>query len=142
MEINKVHDGDTIEVSRKGREVDVRFYGIDCPEKDQPYGMTAKKYVSRMIQDRDVEVEPSGEDQYGRVIGLVYVDGKLLNEALIMNGFAWVYDRYCNKRICDKWKRLEKKAREANGYANNFVNRKSEKSGSPLRQESTGGYNL
>ena len=40
--VDKVHDGDTIEVTRKGREVDIRFYGIDCPESDQPYGIEAK----------------------------------------------------------------------------------------------------
>ena len=113
-QVKKIHDGDTIKAIWKGREVNVRFYGIDCPEKDQPYGMQAKKYVSEMIRGRDVEVEPTGQpDKYGRVLGLVYVDGKLLNEALIINGLAWVYDRYCHKRVCDKWNRLERQARRA-----------------------------
>ena len=57
--VDKVHDGDTIQVFRKGREVDIRFYGIDCPEKDQPYGMKAKRYVSRMCKGKTVEVVPS-----------------------------------------------------------------------------------
>lgn len=111
--IDKVHDGDTFEVTRKGREVDVRFYGIDCPEKDQPYGIEAKRFVQKMCRGKTVDVVPSGQDRYGRVIGLIYIDGKILNEALIQNGLAWVYDRYCNKRICDKWDRLEKNARQA-----------------------------
>jgi endonuclease YncB( thermonuclease family) len=66
--VDKVHDGDTIEVTRKGREFDIRFYGIDCPEKDQPYGMEAKRFVQRMCRGRTVEVVPSGQDRYGRVI--------------------------------------------------------------------------
>ena len=111
--VDKVHDGDTIEVTRKGREIDIRFYGIDCPEKDQPYGIKAKRFVQRMVKNRTVDIVPSGQDRYGRVIGLIYVDGKILNEALVMNGFAWVYDRYCHKRICDKWDRLERNARQA-----------------------------
>ncbi len=61
-----------------------------------------------------MDVVPSGQDRYGRVIGLIYIDGKILNEALIMNGYAWVYDRYCNKRICDKWQQLQRQARKAN----------------------------
>jgi hypothetical protein len=30
-----------------------------------------------------------------------------------MNGYAWVYDRYCHKRICGKWRRLERQAKQA-----------------------------
>lgn len=111
--VDKVHDGDTIEVTRKGREVDIRFYGIDSPEKDQPYGIKAKRFVKKMVNGRTVDIVPSGQDRYGRVIGLIYIDGKILNEALVINGLAWVYDRYCNKRICDKWQRLERQARQA-----------------------------
>jgi len=35
----------------------------------------------------------------------------LVNEAIIKNGFAWVYQKYCNKPICQKWLALEKEAR-------------------------------
>jgi len=111
--VDKVHDGDTIEVTRKGREIDVRFYGIDCPEKDQPSGIKAKRFVQKMVNGRTVDIVPSGQDRYGRVIGLIYINGKILNEALVINGLAWVYDRYCNKRICDKWQRLQGQARKA-----------------------------
>jgi len=111
--VDKVHDCDTIEITRKGREVNGRFYGIDCPEKDQPYGMQVKRFVKKMCRGKNVDVVPSGQDWHGRVIGLIYVDGKVLNEALVINGLPWVYGRYCHKRICDKWKQMERKARQA-----------------------------
>ena len=103
--VQQVHDGDTIEVIRKGPEVDVRFYGNDCPEKDQPYGMKAKRFVKRMCRGKIIDVQSHGQDCYGRIIGMIYINGKSLNEALVINGLAWVYDRYCNKRICDNWQR-------------------------------------
>ena len=31
-------DGDTISVLQHDREVKIRLFGIDCPEKDQPFG--------------------------------------------------------------------------------------------------------
>ena len=60
--IDKVHDGDTIEITRKGREVDVRFYGIDCPEKDQLYGMKAKRFFQKMCRCKAVDVDLSGQN--------------------------------------------------------------------------------
>ena len=45
--VDKLHDGETFEVTRKGREIDVGFSGIDCPEKDQPYGMLAQNFVKK-----------------------------------------------------------------------------------------------
>ncbi len=51
--VDKVHDGDTFEVTRKGREIDVRFYGIDCPEKDQPYGVEDKRFVQKMCRGQN-----------------------------------------------------------------------------------------
>lgn len=51
--VDKVHDGDTIEVSSNGRMFNICLYGIDCPEKDQPFGMKAKRYVSRMCKGKN-----------------------------------------------------------------------------------------
>ena len=37
-----VSDGDTIKVMREGRAVKIRLHGINCSEKEQPYGPRAK----------------------------------------------------------------------------------------------------
>jgi len=39
-------DGDTIDVLHNGKTERVRLYGIDCPEKKQPYGKKAKWFTS------------------------------------------------------------------------------------------------
>ena len=41
-----VQDGDTLEVMNGGRAVRIRLAGIDCPEKNQAFGMQAKRFAS------------------------------------------------------------------------------------------------
>jgi len=57
-------------------------------------------------------VSPVTTDRYGRTVGLVYTDGKCLNEQLIKSGFAWLYKQYCNQSMCSDWQRLEQAARD------------------------------
>ena len=89
-----IRDGDTIEVLRGGKEVAVRLYGIDTPESAQPYGGKAERFVFRLVDKGDhiVEVDPVDRNHYGRVVGLVYIDGDgdCLNEELVRSGHAWI----------------------------------------------------
>ena len=41
-----ISDGDTISVLHDGRAEKVRLYGIDAPEKGQPFTNRAKQFVS------------------------------------------------------------------------------------------------
>ena len=110
-----IRDGDTIEVLRGGKEVAVRLYGIDTPESAQPYGGKAERFVSRLVGKGDliVEVDPVDKDRYGRIVGMVYVDGdgECVNEELVRSGHAWVYDQYCQIQDCNLWQKLERKAK-------------------------------
>ena len=36
--VTAVKDGDTIEMLVNGKPLRIRLYGIDCPEKGQPFG--------------------------------------------------------------------------------------------------------
>jgi micrococcal nuclease len=44
-------------------------------------------------------------------VGIVAVDGKLLNRALIEAGMAWVYEKYCTQTECSVWRRLQEKVK-------------------------------
>ena len=107
-----VSDGDTIKVMRAGRAVKVRFHGIDCPERKQPYGTRAKQYTSEMAFGNEVEVRIKTTDRYGRIVGEVILpDGISLNKELVYVGLAWWYRKYApNDRTL---KALEAGAREA-----------------------------
>jgi len=107
-----VSDGDTITVLHSFHHEKIRLYGIDTPEKNQDYGQKAKDLTSALVAGRNVDVETKEVDRYGRTVGLVSVDGKSLNELIVQNGYAWVYQQYCKERFCSDWIRLEEKARQ------------------------------
>ncbi len=112
--VYQVLDGDSIRVRRGKTSVEVRLYGVDAPEYDQPYGSAARKYVTAQIQGKRVTVTPKDTDHYGRTVAWVEGNGKSVNEGLVQNGYAWVYTRYCIDKIrCNTLKKLEWKARRA-----------------------------
>lgn len=90
-----ITDGDTVVVLKGNSQVDVRLYGIDCPEKGQPYGHRAKEFTSDMAALKNVEVKIKDIDRYERTVALVYIegDGECLNEELIKAGYTWVYEK-------------------------------------------------
>jgi len=105
-----VADGDTLTVLDPQKyQHKIRLHGIDAPEKHQPYGTVAKQDLSRLTFGKNVRVEVTGKDRYGRKIGKVYVltgekyrdqNGKIahvatnVNRQLIQQGSAWHYVRY------------------------------------------------
>jgi micrococcal nuclease len=64
-----------------------------------------------MVYGKAVEVKTKYTDRYGRIVGIVTIDGHSLNEALIKNGLAWVYRKYCKETFCEDWIDLEAVAR-------------------------------
>ena len=94
-EVINVTDGDTIKILTSERQqIKVRLYGIDAPEKKQPYGTAAKLYLADLIAGKTVQIEKRGKDRYKRVLGIAYLDGKDVNEILVLNGYAWAFTKY------------------------------------------------
>jgi micrococcal nuclease len=106
-----VSDGDTITVMHDGRGEKIRLYGIDCPESGQAFGKKAKQLTSQLIFNKQVNVEPTAIDKYGRTVAFIKLGEMCLNEELIVAGLAWVYSQYCTDVKCNKWIELEKEAR-------------------------------
>lgn len=73
-----VTDGDTITVMHNGKGEIIRLYGTDCPEKRQDFGTKAKQFSSNMVYGKVVNVEPIDTDRYSRTVGVVRIDGKML----------------------------------------------------------------
>jgi micrococcal nuclease len=90
-----VLDGDTIEVLRedKGKER-IRLYGIDCPEKRQPFSVKAKEAASVLMFGKEVKVETHGQDRHGRTLGTVFVAEKNVNQQLVREGWCWWFQKY------------------------------------------------
>ena len=72
----------------------IRLHGIDAPEGGQAYGNAAKSHLSNLVAGRSVRVKWKSRDKYGRILGVVYVDGKDVNLEMLKTGFAWHYKRF------------------------------------------------
>ena len=110
-----ISDGDTITVLRNGREqVKIRLYGIDCPEKRQAWGSRATQVTGRLCADKVVDIQEADIDRYGRTVAIITLpDGRVLQEALVAEGMAWVWPRYCKLPVCQDWSEIEAKAKES-----------------------------
>ena len=80
-----VIDGDTIVLEGK---VKLRLRNIDAPELDLCGGKEAKEELEKLVSGKKVVVEEQILDQWGRPMGLVYVDKKLVNEEMLKSGWA------------------------------------------------------
>ena len=99
-----VTDGDTIKIlTSEWQQIKVRLYGIDAPEKKQPYGTVAKRYLSDLIVGKTVQIEELGKDRYKRVLGIVYLGDKDVNEILVLNGYAWAFTKYSKIYESQEW---------------------------------------
>ena len=113
VKINKVVDGDTIDVTldlgfsltKKER---VRIAGVDTPEKrtrdkeEKALGIDATNWMKEKLTetikgDEELVIRTElvgGVGKYGRLLGWIYTgDGTIsLNEQMITQGYAWSYD--------------------------------------------------
>ena len=86
----RVADGDTFTLLMDDNTtVRVRLYGIDCPERGQPYSRAATNHLKTLLEEGNVKVKEMDIDRYGRTVGMVYVGPINVNESLLANGFAW-----------------------------------------------------
>jgi micrococcal nuclease len=94
-----------------GKAERIRLAQIDCPEKNQPFGQAAKRYVLDVAAHKIVTVEVATVDRYGRTIGEVFLsDGSNFNKQIVGAGYAWQYKRYSKD---PEYGDLEEKARAA-----------------------------
>lgn len=111
-EVVGVLDGSAIEVARLGKTQRIHLYGLDCPEKGQPYSDDVKPALSALVFAMKVTVEPRGKDKSGRILGDVsLVDGTNVNHALVQEGRCWWSRKFAPNDA--ELERLELEAREA-----------------------------
>ena len=129
-EINRVVDGDTIDVTidlgfdlyKKER---VRVAGIDTPEKrtrdleEKALGIDATNWLKGTLEDTingDDELTirtelKGGMGKYGRLLGWLYVgeDDVSLNDQMIEEGYAWEYDGGTKNKNFEELREIRKK---------------------------------
>ena len=93
-----VVDGDTLTILDGSRQVRVRLWGIDAPERGQPWSSRSREALAARAMHREARVAARGTDGYGRTLARVVVDGVDLGDAQLADGLAWVYRRYSHDR--------------------------------------------
>ncbi len=109
-----VYDGDTIEVSLDGRTYDVRYIGVDTPERDEYFYDEAFDFNMDLVRGETVILvrDVSDTDQYGRLLRYIYKpDGTFVNAELISNGMARLVTFPPDTANTEYFKALESEAR-------------------------------
>ena len=128
-EINKVLDGDTIDVTidlgfdlyKKER---VRIAGVDTPEKrtrdleEKALGLDATNWMKEKLEgaiagDDELSIRTElvgGMGKYGRLLGWLYIgDAEVsLNEQMIEEGYAWEYDGGTKKKDFEELREIRR----------------------------------
>lgn len=97
-----VSDGDTVTIlDASNTQWKIRLMGIDAPEKRQAFGNKSKQHLSDLVFNKQVEVEYSKKDKYGRTVGRITVEGIDANFEQVKVGMAWHYKKYQGEQTTD-----------------------------------------
>lgn len=99
--VTRVSDGDTIDVRPAGetRPIRVRIFGIDTPERGEPFATVARNRTRVLAFDKTVRVRGESVDRYGRLVARVRVGDVDLATDLLGRGLACHFTRYSDDRL-------------------------------------------
>ena len=107
-----VTDGDTVTLLDDAKEQrKIRLYGIDAPERKQPYGAKSTDLLASMVKGKNIRAVCASADRYGRDVCTLYIGGIDINAEMVRQGGAWVYRKYYGKT--GAYYALEDEARKA-----------------------------
>ena len=119
--MRRVVDGDTIELQDRRL---VRYIGMDTPEvrrredhhwvfSPEPFGVKAMEENRRLVEGKRVTLEYDVEsrDRYSRLLAYVSVDGRMVNEQLVAEGYARPLRVPPNIKHADAFRRLAQEAK-------------------------------
>ncbi|MFH1610568.1 MAG: thermonuclease family protein, partial [Patescibacteria group bacterium] len=87
VKVTRIIDGDTIEIQTGEK---IRYIGVNTPETNECYFNQAKDKNTSLVKDKEVilEKDVSETDRYQRLLRYVWLDGQLINEVLVKEGYA------------------------------------------------------
>ena len=91
--VSHVSDGDTLWVrpDAGGAARKLRIDGIDAPEICQAGGPASRDALARRALHQRVQVTVRRDDDYGRALAKISIDGQDLGVQLVREGQAWSY---------------------------------------------------
>ena len=98
--VTRVSDGDTVWVTDAAGKHKIRLDKIDAPESDQPYGKESTRFLHDLVFGKEVEVQWTDKDRYGRILGTLFLKQEQgtveVNLTMVKNGCAWHYSFHDN----------------------------------------------
>jgi endonuclease YncB( thermonuclease family) len=117
--VQKEADGDTVTlVTHDGVKLRVRLYGIDAPEvrhekkPGQLYGEEAKRALTGKVLLKEVAPMIQDTDRYKRVVGIIKIGIRNINEEMVREGWAWAFREYLRGPYVSEFINAEREARE------------------------------
>lgn len=96
-EVTHVGDGDTIVVG----SMPIRLNGLAAPESDEPGGAAATRAMIELVRGRTLRCDLNGERTHNRCVGVCYLEGADIAEAMITAGVARDCPRFSGGRYRD-----------------------------------------
>lgn len=94
-EVTRIVDGDTLYID----DIKIRLVLVDSPEYGETGYDEAKDFAADICPEGSQATADQDdwqlEDQYGRMIAVVYCGGKNLNHELLKSGHAVILTQYC-----------------------------------------------
>lgn len=119
VKVERIVDGDTIEVTMKGKKEIIRLIGVDTPETKKPntpvmfYGKEASAFTKKRLEKETVELEFDVDklDPYKRLLAYVWIGDELFNRTLVQEGYARMATFPPNVKYVDAFKQDQEAAR-------------------------------
>ena len=105
--LDRVVDGDTVDALvdlgfDTWKKVRIRMHGMNAPEsrtrdlEEKAKGIAAKIRLEELLESGRFTLQSMGVGKFGRCLGIIFVDGRNVNQMLITEGHATEY--YGGKR--------------------------------------------
>lgn len=120
--VQRVLDGDTVEIRYDGNPVTVRLIGVDTPETVHPtkpvqaFGKEASAFTRNLLMGESVYLrfDEGRTDKYGRLLAYLYraPDGLFVNLEIVRQGYGHAYTRFPFEHM-ELFRHYEQRARMA-----------------------------
>lgn len=102
--VSRIVDGDTFVIQSN---IKVRFFGIDTPERDQPFGPEATQYLRKLIEGKEITIH-CPTTTLNRPNCYVYLGNLDVSEEMVKAGLAYDWAKYSR----GKYSQEEERARQ------------------------------
>lgn len=118
VRVERVISGQTLEVrpieSASSKAMRVRLIGVQVPPGEQKnWSQQAKERLAEWVNGQELLLEEDlqPQDQYSQTLAYLWLDGQLLNERLVAEGYALAMARSPNLKYHRRFTRAQERAR-------------------------------